>query len=117
MAIFISCLGLLGLVAFTASKRVKEIGIRKVLGASVLEITTLLSRSYLVLILLGWLVALPVSWMVLDQWLSGFAYKIELEWWYFIAAGLLTLLIALVTVSYQSIKAALMNPVDSLRSE
>src|SRR5690554_51935 len=117
IALFISCLGLLGLVAFTASKRIKEIGIRKVLGASVAEITGLLSKSFVGLILLGWLAALPVSRLLLNRWLEGFAYAIALEWWYFIAAGLLTLLIALLTVSYQSIKAALTNPVESLRSE
>ncbi|HLW49922.1 MAG TPA: FtsX-like permease family protein, partial [Sphingobacteriaceae bacterium] len=95
----------------------KEIGIRKVLGASVAEITGLLSKSFVGLILLGWLAALPVSKLLLNRWLEGFAYAIALEWWYFIAAGLLTLLIALLTVSYQSIKAALTNPVESLRSE
>ncbi|MEX2592622.1 MAG: FtsX-like permease family protein [Anditalea sp.] len=117
VAIFISSLGLLGLIAFTASRRVKEIGIRKVLGASVLEITTLLSRSYIGLIMLGWFIALPIAWIVLERWLGNFAYKIDLEWWYFAVAGVMTLLIALLTVSYQSIKAALMNPVESLRSE
>jgi ABC-type lipoprotein release transport system permease subunit len=117
VAIFISCLGLLGLTAFTVSRRVKEIGIRKVLGASVFDITTLLSRSYLGLILLGWLIALPVSSMVLNGWLANFAYKIELTWWYFALAGFITLVIALLTVSFQSVKAALANPVESLRSE
>ncbi len=117
VAVLISCLGLLGLIAFTASRRIKEIGIRKVLGASLFEITALLSKSYIILIMLGWLISLPVSWVVLTRWLENFSYRIDLEWWYFIAAGVLTLIIALLTVSYQSIKAALMNPVESLRSE
>lgn len=117
VAVFISSLGLLGLIAFTASRRLKEIGIRKVLGATLLEITALLSKSYLNLIMLGWLISLPISWIVLRSWLENFSYRIELEWWYFIVAGFLTLIIALLTVSYQSIRAALMNPVESLRSE
>lgn len=116
-AIFISCLGLLGLVAFTASKRIKEIGIRKVLGASAAEITLMLSKSYLALMLLAWAIALPVGYTLLNRWLSNFAYKIDLEWWYFALAGLATLLIGLLTVSYQSIRAALSNPVESLRTE
>ncbi|WP_057940119.1 ABC transporter permease [Algoriphagus resistens] len=117
ISILISSLGLLGLVAYTASRRIKEIGIRKVLGASALEITTLLSKSYLSLILLGWLLAMPLSWIILNGWLDNFAYKIELSLWYFAFAGILTLGIALLTVSFQSIKAALMNPVKSLKSE
>jgi len=117
VAIFISCMGLFGLTAFTVSRKVKEIGIRKVLGASVFEITTLLSKSYLGLILFGWLIALPVSYMVLNSWLANFAYKIELTWWYFALTGIITMVIALLTVSFQAIKAALTNPVNSLRSE
>ncbi|MBW3467032.1 ABC transporter permease [Arthrospiribacter ruber] len=117
VAIFISCLGLLGMTAFTVSRKVKEIGIRKVLGASIIEVAALISKSFLGLIFLGWIIALPVAWMLMDSWLDNFAYKIDLQWWYFIGAGALTMLIALFTVSFQSVKAALMNPVDSLRSE
>ena len=117
IAIAISCLGLLGLVAFTTSRRIKEIGIRKVLGASAPEIALLLSRHYLWMMLIGWLLAAPVSWIILDKWLSGFAYKIGLEWWYFVCAGLLTVGIALLTVSSQAIKAALLNPAKTLKNE
>jgi putative ABC transport system permease protein len=92
ISIFISCLGLLGLVAFTASRRVKEIGIRKVLGASATEIVALLSKSYLMLILLGWLIALPLSWWILGSWLDNFAYKIDLSWKYFALSGVFLLL-------------------------
>lgn len=115
--IFISCLGLLGLVAFTASRRVKEIGIRKVLGASAAEIVALLSKSYLMLILLGWLITLPLSWWILSSWLDNFAYKVDLSWKYFALAGVLTFAISILTVSVQAAKAALINPVRSLRSE
>lgn len=117
ISIFISCLGLLGLVAFTASRRVKEIGIRKVLGASAAEIVALLSKSYLMLILLGWLIALPLSWWILSSWLDNFAYKVDLSWKYFALAGVLTFAISILTVSVQAAKAALINPVRSLRSE
>ncbi|WP_158857809.1 ABC transporter permease [Lunatibacter salilacus] len=117
ISIFISCLGLLGLVAFTASRRVKEIGIRKVLGASAAEIVTLLSKSYLMLILLGWLIALPLSWLILSSWLDNFAYKVDLSWKYFALAGVLTFAISILTVSVQAAKAAMVNPVRSLRSE
>jgi ABC-type lipoprotein release transport system permease subunit len=117
VSVFISSLGLLGLIAFTASRRIKEIGIRKVLGATVPEITVMLSKSYLNLIMLGWLIAMPISWLVLRSWLDNFSYRIELEWWYFVLAGVLTLIISLLTVSYQSIRAAMMKPVESLRTE
>lgn len=117
ISIFISCLGLLGLVAFTASRRVKEIGIRKVLGASAAEIVALLSKSYLMLILLGWLIALPLSWWILSSWLDNFAYKVDLSWKYFALAGVLTFAISILTVSVQAAKAALINQVRSLRSE
>jgi ABC-type antimicrobial peptide transport system permease subunit len=117
LAILISCLGLFGLAAFTAERRTKEIGIRKVLGASEWNIMELLSGDFAKMVLVAIVVALPVSYYVSKNWLEGFAYKIDLEWWYFIGAGALTMLIALLTVSFQSIKAALMNPVDSWRSE
>jgi putative ABC transport system permease protein len=117
LAIFISCLGLFGLAAFTAEQRVKEIGIRKVLGASVLQIITLLSKDFLKLVLIAFVIASPVAYYFMDKWLADFAYRITISWWIFALAGLSAITIALLTVSWQSIKAALMNPVKSLRSE
>ncbi|HEV7347720.1 ABC transporter permease [Telluribacter sp.] len=117
LAVLVACLGLFGLAAFTAEQRTKEIGIRKVLGASVKSIIALLSRDFLVLVLIAIVVATPMAWYVMDQWLQDFAYRITLSWWVFLAAGVLTAAIALLTVSFQSIKAALTNPVKSLRSE
>lgn len=117
LAILISCLGLLGLAAFTAERRIKEIGIRKVMGASEWKIIELLSGDFAKMVLAATIIALPLSFYLTKSWLDRFAYKIGLEWWYFIGAGLLTMLIALLTVSFQTIKAALMNPVESLRSE
>ncbi|CCH51909.1 Macrolide export ATP-binding/permease protein macB [Fibrisoma limi BUZ 3] len=117
IAIFIACLGLFGLATFTAEQRTKEIGVRKVLGASVASIVTLLSKDFLKLVLIAIAIASPVAWWGMNQWLSDFAYKIAIEWWVFVLAGALAISIALLTVSFQSIKAALMNPVKSLRSE
>ncbi|MDJ1484834.1 ABC transporter permease [Cytophagaceae bacterium YF14B1] len=117
LAIFIACLGLFGLAAFTAEQRTKEIGIRKVLGASISSIVTLLSSDFLKLVMVAIIIAIPIAWYVCNNWLENFAYKISLSWWVFAAASLLAILIALITVSFQSIKAALMNPVKSLRSE
>lgn len=117
MAIFIACLGLLGLVAFTAQQRTKEIGMRKVLGATVPSIVTLLSKDFLKLVALGFLLAVPVAWYTMNQWLENFAYKIEIGPQTFLLSGLVALLIALVTLSWQSIKAAMANPVNSLRNE
>jgi len=117
IAIFISCLGLYGLATFTAEQRVKEIGIRKVLGASVLSIVQLLSRDLLKLVILSLIIAGPVAWYLMHQWLQNFAYKIDIAWWMFAAAGLLAVLIALLTVSFQAVKAAFANPVKSLRTE
>ncbi|AQG81067.1 ABC transporter permease [Spirosoma montaniterrae] len=117
LAILISCLGLFGLAAFTAEQRTKEIGVRKVLGASVGNIVTLLSKDFLKLVLFALVLASPLAWWALDKWLSTFAYRQQLSGWYFALAGTLAVSIALLTVSYQSIKAALMNPVKSLRSE
>jgi ABC-type antimicrobial peptide transport system permease subunit len=105
------------LAAFTAEKRIKEIGIRKVLGASEWKIMELLSGDFAKMVLVAIVIALPLSYYMAMNWLDNFAYKIDLEWWYFIGAGAMTMLIALVTVSFQSIKAALTNPVESLRSE
>ncbi|MCY7351982.1 MAG: ABC transporter permease [Cytophagaceae bacterium] len=117
LTIFIACLGLFGLATFTAEQRTKEIGVRKVLGASVASIVGLLSKDFLKLVLVAMVLAAPIAWYAMNQWLQDFAYKIDLEWWVFALAGLLALLIALLTVSFQAIKAALMNPVKSLRSE
>ena len=113
----ISCLGLFGLAAFTAERRIKEIGIRKVLGSSEWKIIKLLTGDFTKMVLIAIVIALPFSYYLTSNWLDGFAYKIDLQWWYFIGAGALTMMIALLSVSFQSIKAALMNPVDSLRSE
>ena len=117
LAILIACLGLFGLTAFTAERRTKEIGIRKVLGASVASIVGLLSGEFLKLVLIGVVLASPIAYYFLTSWLQGFAYRIEITWWHFAISALLTLFIALLTISYQSIKAALMNPVKSLKSE
>jgi ABC-type antimicrobial peptide transport system permease subunit len=117
LAIFISCLGLLGLAMFTAEQRLKEIGIRKVLGASVSSLFKLLSLEFLVLIIIALLIATPVAWYGMDYWLRSFAYQTHIEWWMFILTGLLITGIALATVSFQAIKAALVNPVKILRSE
>jgi len=117
LAIFISCLGLFGLALFTANKRTKEIGIRKVLGASVSNIVSLLSFQFIKWVLLANFIALPVAYFLMNKWVQNFAYQINIRWWTFLLAGVMALLIALLTVSYQSIKAALLNPVESLRYE
>ncbi|WP_028664127.1 ABC transporter permease [Runella zeae] len=117
LAIFISCLGLFGLAAFTAEQRTKEIGVRKVLGASVGNLVQMLSLDFLKLVLIATLIAFPIAWYFLKDWLQKYAYRIDLEWWYFLIAAVSALVIALVTVSFQAIKAALMNPVKSLKSE
>ncbi|MFC5407917.1 ABC transporter permease [Larkinella bovis] len=117
LAIFISCLGLFGLAAFMAEQRTKEIGVRKVLGASVPSIVALLSQDFLKLVLAAIVIASPVAWFAMSRWLQGYVYKIDIEWWVFAVSGLLAVGIALLTISFQSIKAALMNPVRSLRAE
>jgi ABC-type antimicrobial peptide transport system permease subunit len=117
LAIFISCLGLFGLAAFTAEQRTKEIGVRKVLGASVTNLVGMLSMDFVKLVAIAALIAFPIAGYFLQNWLEKYAYRIEMEWWYFLAAGVAALLIALFTVSFQAIKAALMNPVKSLRGE
>lgn len=117
IAIVIACLGLFGLAMFTAEQRTKEIGVRKVLGASATSIVTLLSGDFLKLVLLAIIIASPLAWWVMSQWLQDFTYRINIEWWVFALAGLLALAIALLTISYQSIKAALTDPVKSLRAE
>lgn len=117
LAIGISGLGLLALAAFTAERRIKEIGIRKVLGASVGNLVALLSKDFLKLVLIAIVIATPLAWYTMHEWLSGFAYQIKMQWWMFALAGVAAIGIALITVSFQSVKAALMNPVRSLRSE
>ena len=117
LAIFIGCLGLFGLASFTAQKRTKEIGIRKVLGAPVTGLVLLLAREFLKLVLIANVIAWPIIYLVMDRWLSGFAYRIDINWPVFILAGLMALAIALFTVSFQAIKAAWTNPVDTLRYE
>ncbi len=117
LAVLISCLGLFGLATFIAESRIKEIGVRKVLGASVASIVTLLSQDFLKLVVIAIVIASPVAWYAMNRWLQDFAYRISIEWWVFVLAGLLAVTIALLTVSFQSVKAALMNPVKSLRSE
>jgi putative ABC transport system permease protein len=117
LAILISCLGLFGMATFTAAQRTKEIGVRKVLGASVPNIVALFSGNFLKLVAIAILVAFPVAWLAMKQWLLNFTYRIDMEWWVFVMAGAITICIALITVSYQSIKAAIANPVKSLRTE
>jgi putative ABC transport system permease protein len=117
IAIFIACLGLFGLSAFAISQRIKEIGIRKVLGADVSGIVGLLSKDFLILVGIAALVAFPVAWYAMNNWLKDFAYRVNIQWWVFIVAGVVAALIAFVTVSFQAIKAAVTNPIKSLRTE
>jgi putative ABC transport system permease protein len=113
----ISCLGLFGLAAFSAEQRNKEIGIRKVLGASVTGIVGLLSKDFLKLVIIAILIATPIAWYGMSKWLQAFAYKVDITWWMFALAGVIAVFIALITVSSQAIKAAVMNPVKSLKTE
>jgi len=117
LAIFISCLGLFGLVTFTAEQKTKEIGIRKVLGASVTGIVGMLSKDFLTLVLIAAVIAFPVAWWAMHRWLNDFAYRVNIGWWVFVVAGIIAMLIALITISFQSVKAAIANPVKSLRTE
>lgn len=117
LTIFISCLGLFGLASYMAEVRIKEIGIRKVLGASVFRITALLSKDFATLVVIAILIGTPIAWYAMDQWLQGYTYRTSIDWWIFILAGALCITLALVTVGYQSIKAALENPVKSLKNE
>ena len=117
LAILISCLGLFGLAAYTAERRTKEIGVRKVLGANLSSIVIMLSKEYVYLIGIASLLATPVAWYFLHNWLQNYAYRIEIPWWIFIFSGAMALAVALMTVSFQSVRAALMNPVKSLRTE
>lgn len=117
LAIFIACLGLLGLAMFTVEQRTKEIGIRKILGANVSQVTSLLSKDFLILVVISILIASPIAWWAMDIWLQQFAYKTKITVWIFLSTGLITMLIALITVASQAIKVAVSNPVDSLRTE
>jgi ABC-type antimicrobial peptide transport system permease subunit len=117
LTIFISCLGLFGLATYMAENRIKEIGVRKVLGASVTGITTLLSKDFLKLVFVSFILAAPVAWWAMYTWLQDYSYRVEIKWWVFAIAGVLSILIAVITVSYQAIKAAIANPVKSLRTE
>ena len=117
LTIVIACMGMFGLIALFAKQRVKEIGIRKVLGANVAAIIRLLSKDFLLLVGIAILVATPVAWYVMTRWLQDFAYRIDIQWWMFAMAGGVALTIAALTISLQVIKAALANPVTSLRTE
>lgn len=117
LAIIISCLGLFGLAAYTAERRTKEIGIRKVLGASVTSITSLLSKDFLQLVIVSCIVAFPLAWWAMSSWLEQYAYRVTIHWWVFLLAGIAAMIISLLTISFQSVKAALMNPVKSLKAE
>ena len=117
LAVIISCMGLFGLAAYTAERRTKEIGIRKVLGASVPGIAGLLSKDFLQLVLLSCLIAFPIAWWAMNSWLLDYQYRVDIQWWVFAAAGILSILIALATISFQAVKAAVANPVKSLRTE
>jgi len=117
LTIFISCLGLFALAAYMAEQRKKEIGVRKVLGASVINITSLISKDFIKLVIISFVIATPIAWFVMNKWVQGYSYRIGIEWWVFALAGFGAVLIALLTVSFQSVKAALANPVKSLRTE
>lgn len=117
IAIFIACLGLLGLSAFTISQRVKEIGIRKILGANLNNIVTLLSKDFLILVIIASVIALPIGWWAMNQWLNEFAYRIQISWWVFVIACLIAVIVAFATISFQAVRAAIANPVKNLRTE
>jgi ABC-type antimicrobial peptide transport system permease subunit len=117
LSVIISCLGLFGLATFATQKRIKEIGVRKVLGASATGIVAMLSKDFIKLVAVALIIAFPVSWLVMNKWLNNFSYRISISWWIFVSAGVIAVLIAFLTVSYQSVRAALSNPVKSLRTE
>jgi putative ABC transport system permease protein len=116
LTIFVACLGLFGLATFTAEQRTREIGIRKVLGADITSIVTLLSKDFVRLVVVAFLIAAPVAWWVMNQWLLDFAYRLPISWWIFVLAAVLALLISLFTIGYRAIRAASANPTDSLRA-
>ena len=117
LGIFVSCLGLLGLAMFTVEQRTREIGIRKVLGAGAASLLTLVSRQFILLVLIALLIASPIAWWAMNNWLQSFAYSVGIEWWIFALAGTGMIVVAVITVTFQSIRAVLMNPVKSLRTE
>jgi ABC-type antimicrobial peptide transport system permease subunit len=117
LTVFISCLGLFGLATYMAEARIKEIGVRKVLGASVSNITVLLSRDFVVLVMISILIASPIAWVAMYKWLQSYSYRVGISWMVFAASGLLAIVIALATVSFQAVKASVANPVKSLRTE
>ena len=117
LGIIIACLGLFGLATFAAQQRVKEIGIRKVLGASVTGIVRLLSMDFLKLVFVALILAVPLAWYMMNTWLQDFVYRIQIQWWVFVVAAVIAIFIAIVTISSQAIRAAIANPVNSLRSE
>ena len=117
LAIFIACLGLFGIAALSIAQRTKEIGVRKVLGASVAGITGLLAKDFLKIVLVSFVLASPIAWWAMNTWLDDFAYRVDLQWWIFALAGVGAVVIAFLTVGFQSVRAALANPVRSLRSE
>ena len=117
LTILIASMGMFGLIALFAKQRIKEIGIRKVLGASVAGIIKLLSKDFLILVILAIVIATPVAWYIMNRWLQDFAYRINISWWMFLIAGLIAIIIALITISFQAIRAATANPVKSLRTE
>jgi ABC-type antimicrobial peptide transport system permease subunit len=117
LAIIISCLGLLGLAIYTLNQRTKEIGIRKVLGASITQIVSLVSKDFLKLVMIAFFIAAPIAWYGMNKWLQNFAYHDNISGWLFVAAGVMMLLVAMITLGFQTIKAAAANPVKSLRSE
>jgi putative ABC transport system permease protein len=117
LAIIISCLGLFGLASHSAERRIKEVGIRKVLGASVQNIVSMLSKDFLKYVLIAAIIAWPLSWLSVYKWLQDYAYRIDISWWIFLSAVVLAMIIAFVTISFQAIKAAIASPVKSLRTE
>ena len=117
LTILVACLGLFGLVTFTAEQRFKEIGIRKVLGSSVSEIVAMLSKDFLKLVFISFFIAFPLGYYLMNKWLQGFAYRIEIQWWLFALAAMVTLIIAFGTIGWKSFRAATMNPVKALKDE
>jgi putative ABC transport system permease protein len=117
LAILIACMGIFGLSLYSIQQRIKEIGIRKVLGASVIRITSELVKGFLKPVLIAAIIAFPIAWYAMNKWLEDFAYRVNINWWIFAVAGMAALLIAILTVSFQAIRAAITNPVKSLRTE
>jgi len=117
LAVIIACLGLFGLTTYMAEQRTKEIGVRKVLGATVNNIVLMLSKDFMVLIIIASLIAFPFAWWAMNRWLQDFEYRVGIGWWIFAVSGIVAVLVALFTISFQAVKAALSNPVKSLRTE